>query len=88
MTTSIDEEYKTVCRVCILEWANVQNIFSMHMKGMDLAQMLSICTGNAINQNDGLPTVICSGCLVNLEIAYAFRELVPDQRIAITKISE
>lgn len=67
--------YKNVCRVCLLASENVQDLFTQQLNGIALAQMLSTCTRSAMTINDGMPTVICNNCTINLEIAYDFQEL-------------
>lgn len=67
--------YKNVCRVCLLADENAQHLFTHQLKGIELAEMLAACTGCTISIDDGLPTVICTNCTNNLEIAHDFQEL-------------
>lgn len=75
MEVDANKNYRNVCRVCISTKDNqqLQIIFvAARKRAITLAEMLSTCTGNTIEQNDGLPSRICSECVVYLDMAYDF----------------
>lgn len=82
------ERYKNVCRICTFPTADMQDLFVTEMSGMVLSEMLAYCTNSDVNQMDGLPSLICSGCLVNLETTYDFlglcRRSADEFRTALT----
>lgn len=67
-----------LCRVCAGEFANMINLFSVRRKGMLLAEMLSVCVQNAIDQSDTMPQKICAKCLEQLCAAYVFCRLAQE----------
>lgn len=54
------------------------NLFSVRRKGLLLAEMLSVCVQNAIDQSDTMPQKICSTCLEQLCAAYVFCRLAQE----------
>lgn len=77
------ERYKNVCRICTFITADMQDLFVTEMRGMVLSEMLAFCTNSDVNEMDGLPSLICSGCLGNLETTYDFQELCRRSAIEI-----
>ncbi|KAH8278390.1 hypothetical protein KR018_001548, partial [Drosophila ironensis] len=75
MKTDTDEKW-TVCRVCLNNPSDanefLQDIFS-HNASTRLDQMLHICAGIPVSQDDNFPDRMCSKCVRCLRLAYKFR---------------
>lgn len=66
-----------ICRVCLTENANSLSIFCQNEtdeKYRDLLNKIQESGGIKIAEDDGLPTLICSKCINNINIAFKIRQ--------------
>ncbi|XP_020292578.1 zinc finger protein 2-like isoform X2 [Pseudomyrmex gracilis] len=64
-----------VCRICLTESANLSPIFSQEVNDLaDLSHKIQVCGSIEINEQDGLPTLICSSCVYKANVAHDFRQ--------------
>ncbi|KAK5650463.1 hypothetical protein RI129_001492 [Pyrocoelia pectoralis] len=67
----INSLHHLVCRTCLSDVSSTtQSVFDS-----DIDKMLMYCTTLQIYRGDGLPTQVCSNCLIQITQAYNFKQL-------------
>ena len=67
-----------ICRICLAESTNMSPIFCSdqevdHFSG--LPQKIEICGSIEVQEQDGLPSLICNDCIFKASVAHEFRQL-------------
>lgn len=66
-----------VCRICLTEGTNLSSIFSSAQDVNELTglpQKIQICGSIEIDEQDGLPSLICDICIYKASVAHEFRQ--------------
>jgi len=66
-----------VCRICLQEGTNLSSIFSSTQEVNNLtglSQKIQICGSIEIDEQDGLPSLICNDCIYKASVAHEFRQ--------------
>ncbi|KAF5295097.1 hypothetical protein FQA39_LY13248 [Lamprigera yunnana] len=63
-----EEQIDQVCRTCLSDDSNLQSIFQTN-----LDEMIMGCTSLKVYNGDGLPSQICSNCVILINQAYKFK---------------
>lgn len=66
-----------VCRICLTEGTNLSPIFSTDQEVSDfssLSQKIQVCGSIEIDEQDGLPSLICDVCIYKASVAHEFRQ--------------
>lgn len=66
-----------VCRICLTESTNLSSIFcsNQEVQFPEISQKIQICGSIDIQEQDGLPSLICNDCIFKASIAHEFRQL-------------
>lgn len=67
-----------VCRICLTESTNLSPIFCSNQEVVqfsEISQKIQICGSIEIQEQDGLPSLICNDCIFKSSIAHEFRQL-------------
>lgn len=78
-----------MCRVClcpnpVAKW----NLFECTIVGRSVAEILTEVTGVPVRQGDKYPTVCCSGCMKQVEVAHRLREQCRESERRLVEIFE
>lgn len=66
----VEIEITYSCAICMTQHLRMKNIFD---NDADIADRIFYCTGIQLTKEDGLPSVICTGCLEQLSVAHKFK---------------
>ena len=64
-----------ICRICMKDKSDLSSIFAAQSDGLIIASMIMALSNIEINENDGLPEIICQKCSTDVGKAYKLREV-------------
>ncbi|KAF3424397.1 hypothetical protein E2986_05245 [Frieseomelitta varia] len=94
--TILSNDCGNVCRVCLATNQNNQYIFDgkrivfdgnlINEDIIDLSEKLRLCTGVEILENDGLPSTICTKCILKINDAHELRKQCQQSDIRLREL--
>ncbi|XP_031635839.1 gastrula zinc finger protein XlCGF46.1-like isoform X2 [Contarinia nasturtii] len=69
-------KFSEYCRTCAIESKDLRSLYEVNKNGKTIAELIELCAQFSLNENEIRPKNICKNCVVMLNTAFEFYNLV------------